>query len=245
MKTATWLTLLLALMTIPVSHAADTPDAQALLQATDIARGGNLPGIVWTIWISAHDEDGDSLRTLDAIADMQNSRVEFTAPARMRGERIFMLGHNMWFIRPGLQRPVPLSPRQRLLGGAANGDVAATRYAVDYTAEPMGEEALDGEECILLKLSAKTRNTTYDTIHYWVSRKRRLALKAEFYTVSGKLFKSARFEYANSITHAGHRLPFVSRMVITDAINPGQITTLTYTGIAVQQPDPSAFELNQ
>jgi hypothetical protein len=235
----------LALLLGHPAWAATAPDAQALLRESDLARGGNLPGIAWTITITAHDQDGDSERTLDALADTQNSRVEFTAPARMRGERIIMQGHNMWFVRPGLQRPVPLSPRQRLLGGAATGDIAATRYATDYAAQIMGEEAVDGEDCVLLKLTAKTRNTTYDVIHYWVSEKRRLAVKAEFYTVSGKLFKSARFDYANSIEYAGHKTPFISRMVITDAINSAQLTTLRYTGIAIRQPDPSAFELNQ
>lgn len=237
--------LLMTYLTISPCHAAEIADAQALLQETDLARGGNLPGIAWTIRIIAHDEDGDTERTLDAIADMQNSRVEFTAPARMRGERIVMQGHNMWFVRPGLQRPVPLSPRQRLLGGAANGDIAATRYATDYLAQMAGRESIDGEDCIRLRLNARTRTTTYDSIVYWVSAKRRLAVKAEFYTVSGKLFKSARFEYANSISHDGHRRPFISSMVITDKINPARITTLLYAGVSVQRPDPSAFELNQ
>lgn len=235
---------LFALFCISLPAPAEV-DAATILAAADQARGGNLPGIAWTIAITAHDENGDSARTLDALADAGNSRVEFTEPARMRGERIIMQGRNMWFVRPGLQRPVPLSPRQRLLGGAANGDIAATRYALDYDAQIIGHEAVDGEDCILLKLSAKTRNTTYDTIRYWIAERRKVGVKAEFYTVSGKLFKSARFDYAESIEHAGRRIPFVSRMTITDAINPSQITTLSYSDVQVRRPDPSAFELNQ
>jgi len=232
------------LLCLPMlAHAAI--DANALLAEADHARGGNLPGVVWLISIDSHDGDGDTSRVMQAIAGDGNSRIEYTEPAKMRGQRIVMQGRNMWFVRPGLQRPVPLSPRQRLIGNAANGDVAATHYAADYEAEIVGTENVDGEACTVLALKAKARNTTYDRIRYWISEKGKLGIKAEFYTVSGKLFKSARFEYANEIVYEGRRIPFVSRMLISDAINAGNVTTLRYSSVRVKRPDPSLFELNQ
>ena len=38
----------------------------------------------------------------------------------------------IWFIKPGLRKPVSISARQRLVGDAANGDIATTNYARDY-----------------------------------------------------------------------------------------------------------------
>ncbi|MFT3734194.1 MAG: outer membrane lipoprotein-sorting protein [Rhodocyclaceae bacterium] len=233
--------LLLWLAYSPASHAAD---ADSLLQHADRARGGNLPGIAWRIDIQSHDADGDTQQSMNAMANRTNTRVEYTAPEKIRGQRVLMLGRNMWFSRPGLQRPVPLSPRQRLLGQAANGDIAATNYVGDYNATPAGNEVIDGEACVVFELTAREKNVTYDRIRYWVSEKRKVGVKAEFYTVSGKLFKRASFEYGNLIEHEGQRIPFVSRMTITDAINSGNVTTLDYREVRVRKIDPSSFDLN-
>jgi len=238
--------LLPLLSLLPLLAMAAEPEA-LLLQA-DRARGGSLPGIAWVIEINSHDSDGDTRQVMNAIAtsggDVSNTRVDYTAPEKIKGQRVIMVGRNMWFSRPGLQRPVPISPRQRLIGQAANGDIAATNYAADYKAKAVGNEQIGNESCVLYELTAKEKNVTYDRIRYWVSEKRKVGVKAEFYTVSGKLFKTASFDYGNTIEHDGLRIPFVSRMVITDAIDTSNVTTLEYRDVRVKKPDASLFELN-
>jgi hypothetical protein len=173
-----------------------------------------------------------------------NTRVDYIAPEKIKGQRVIMVGRNMWFSRPGLQRPVPISPRQRLIGQAANGDIAATNYTSDYNAKAVGNEQIGNDNCVLFELTAKEKNVTYDRIRYWVSEKRKVGVRAEFYTVSGKLFKTASFDYGNTIEHDGLRIPFVSRMVIVDAIDTSNVTTLEYRDVRVKKPDASLFELN-
>jgi hypothetical protein len=223
---------------------ATAAETENLLLNADRSRGGSLPGISWIIDINSHDRDGDTHQTMNAIANATNTRVDYIAPEKIKGQRVLMVGRNMWFSRPGLQRPVPISPRQRLIGQASNGDIAATNYTADYNAKAAGEEQIDGEACALFELTAKEKNTTYDRIRYWVSEKRKVGVKAEFYTVSGKLFKTARFEYDNVIDNNGARIPFVSRMTITDALDASSTTTLDYRDVKVKKADPSLFELN-
>lgn len=93
------------------------PSVDALLESSDRARGGGLPGLAWTIEIVSTDEDGQSRQVLSAIARDNDSRVDYTAPEKSKGQFVIILGRNMWFSRPGLRKPVPLSPRQRLVGG--------------------------------------------------------------------------------------------------------------------------------
>ena len=112
-----------------------------------------------------------------------------------------MLDRNMWFAKPGLSKAVPISPRQKLLGGAANGDIASTNYAGDYKIVQTSEDTFNNEPCYLLDLSAVDKKATYDRIKYWISKERLVGVKAEFYTVSGKLFKTATFEYKHSDHH--------------------------------------------
>jgi hypothetical protein len=56
------------------------------------------------------------------------SLAEYLEPLRSKGSRILQVGRNMWFTKPGLRKPVAISPRQRLTGQAAIGDIAATNY---------------------------------------------------------------------------------------------------------------------
>ncbi|HEX5126257.1 MAG TPA: outer membrane lipoprotein-sorting protein [Rhodocyclaceae bacterium] len=242
------LSLLLASLLVLFPLVTSAAEPEALLQLADRARGGDLPGIAWIIEINSHDSDGDTRQVMNAIAvthdNISNTRVDYTSPEKIKGQRVLMVGRNMWFSRPGLQKPVPISPRQRLIGQAANGDIAATHYTADYNAKAVGTEQIGNESCVLFELTAKEKNVTYDRIRYWVSEKRKVGVKAEFYTVSGKLFKSATFEYGNDITYEGQHIPFVSRMVITDALNTSNVTTLDYREVRVKKPDPSLFELN-
>ena len=127
------------------------------------------------------------------------SLAETLEPLRSKGSRMLQVERNMWLTRPGLKKPVPISPRQRLTGQAAIGDIAATNYAKDYSGTFLREEAVNGERCYLLQLAATTRQATYDKVLYWVSAERGTAVQAEFQSLSGKKLKSAQFDYGNHI----------------------------------------------
>ena len=201
----------LALLALLAGVAQAAPDAKDILQQADMARGGGLPGLMWNVELNARDEEGEQKRGMTVKADASNSLVEFLAPEKVKGQQMVMLGRNMWFVRPGLSKPVPMSPRQRLIGMASNGDVASTNYSGDYNAKLLKEEAINDEDCYLLELNAANKGVTYDRILYWVSKKRGVGVKAEFYTLSGKLFKFAEFEYGNDIRFEGKKSPLSAR----------------------------------
>lgn len=234
----------LALLALLAGAAQAAPDAKEILQQADMARGGGLPGLMWNVELNAKDEEGEQKRGMTVKADANNSLVEFLAPEKVKGQQMVMLGRNMWFVRPGLSKPVPMSPRQRLIGMASNGDVASTNYSGDYSAKLLKEDNVNNEDCYLLELNAASKGVTYDKILYWVSKKRGVGVKAEFYTLSGKLFKFAEFEYGNDIRFEGKKIPFVSKMTIHDAIDKSKVTTLSYGTIKVVKVDPATFNLN-
>jgi len=220
-------------------------DAQSILKDSDQARGGGLPGIVWEIRLRSRDGDRvDEPQRLIVKAVGESSVAETLEPARSKGGKLLQVERNMWLMRPGLSKPIPISPRQRMSGQASNGDIAATNYAGDYDAQLGGEESVDGEPCYVLELTAKHKRTTYDRIRYWVSTKRTVAVKAEFFSLSGKLLKSARFEYNNVIDHDGRHLPFVSKMTIRDALIDAE-TTMDYDAVKVSKVDAAEFDLGQ
>lgn len=223
---------------------AEERSVKEILQHADRARG-NLEGIIWNISITTNEEGKAETRGLLVKVKGDNTLARYTSPPAYNDRMVLMVDRNMWFIRSGLKKPVSISPRQKLMGDAANGDIASTNYAEDYRGVLSGDETIKGEACYVLDLKAANKNVTYDRIRYWVSKDRLVGVKAEFFTLSGKLFKMAEFKYDNRVrTPDNEDIPFVSELVIRDAIQKDKVTTLTYSHIRVQTVPDSTFNLN-
>lgn len=227
----------------PAFSAAPTLTPKQILAESDRARGSG-PGLKWQIQIISMEDDREQSRTLGIQVKGDNSLARFTAPAKVKGQLMLMRDRNMWFIKPGLKKPVPISPRQKLMGGAANADIASTNYVKDYQILEMVEDEWDNHPCYRFDLQAVNRKVAYDRIRYWVSQTDHLGLKAEFYTTSGKMFKTATFEYGNAIELEGRKLPMVSKMIIRDSVIKANVTTLNYSDIEVKSIPDTTFNLN-
>ena len=240
--TGIWLVpLLLALAAQP---AAQVPPPQQLLEDADRARGGLGAGITWNVTVETTEEGSTTSRSLIVKARGNDALVETLAPARHKGEIMLFNDRTIWFVKPGLRRPVSISARQRFVGEAANGDIATTNYARDYEGVIRGEDTVDGEATYVLELKARARNVTYDRIRYWISKKRHLGLKAEFLTVGGDLFKTATFDYGNRLRSPAGDFEFVSRMTIKDAMGAGSSTVITFGAPKAETHAPSLFNIN-
>ncbi len=245
MKTFIHLALVLTLVTCTAHPAAasDPVSIHRIIARADRARG-NVDGIVWSTDITSREGGKTQHRCLVIKNRGVDTVAEYTAPAKVRGNRIVMLERNMWFVKPGLHKPVPISPRQKLLGGAANGDIAATNYAGDYRAKLLREEPVDGRACYVFDLKAKTKKATYDHIIYWIDKVRQLGLKAEFFSVTGKLLKTATFRYGITIRTQSGQTPFISLMTIHDNVMKGNVTTMVYHDAQPRSLSAATFNLN-
>ena len=220
------------------------PSAQALLRVADRARGGSDEGVRWTIQLKVEDDGDTQTRSYLVRARGADALVEALAPPRNKGEIYLFNDQNLWFIKPGLHKPISLSARQRLTGDAANGDIANTNYARDYDATLAGEELVEGEPCHRLDLKARAKSVTYDKIRYWISKARGLGVKAEFRTVSDQVFKTATFQYTNKIHTPTGDHEFVSRMEIRDPAKPRARTIIEFGDPHLERLDVSLFNIN-
>jgi len=220
------------------------PDAQALVRSADQARGGGLPGLVWEVHLvntgSTIDEQPDE--RIRVMATATSSLAEVLDPPNVKGSKMLQVDRNMWMTKPGLKKPVAISPRQRLSGQAAIGDIAATNYAKDYDAKYLRDETINGTPCHVLELTATSRQATYDRIIYWVAAQKGVAVKADFLSLSGKKMKSADFDYDARIIINGRTIPFVSRMQISDALTDAK-TTMSYSKIVVKAVPAAEFDV--
>jgi putative ABC transport system permease protein len=229
--------------------AAAEPDAnrqltERLMRESDRARGGVKDGLTWTTKVTSVEDGEETIREFTVKAKGDNAFVEAIAPARSKGEVYIFNDRNMWFFKPSLKKPVSISPRQKLTGQASNGDIASTQYARDYSASLERTDTVNNQKAHVLLLKAKAPNLTYDQIRYWVEDKRGLAIKAEFLTLQGQVFKVAEMEYGNQITLGGQKLPFVSKLKISDSKFQQNKSTIEYTSPRAEDHPNSIFNVN-
>lgn len=223
------------------SWAELTP--KEILHRADEARG-NLKGVRWKVSIHSRENNRIQKRKLEVKARGYDFLAVLNSPPKVKGQKLLMISHNIWFRKPDLRKPVPLSPRQKLVGGASYGDIAATNYADDYEATTLEDEMVEGELCYVFNLEASHKKATYDRIKYWVSKELFVGVKAQYFAVSGKMLKSAVFEYDNQIKLRNKPHPFISKMIIYDALVEDNVTSMSFNKPQLIPVPPSTFDVN-
>ena len=218
--------------------------AMDLLKASDRGRGGLEGGSTWESQVETHEDGEVTVREFLVKAKKTDALVEALSPARNKGELYLFNDRQLWFFKASLKKPVAISSRQKLSGQAANGDIASTNYARDYTPTLEKTETIQGEKVHVLLLKAKADNLTYDQIRYWISDRSKRAIKADFLTLEGKVFKSATLEYKNKLKINHEDIDFVSRLEITDSLNPKNKSILTYKNPKVADHPQKIFNMN-
>ncbi|WP_432723439.1 outer membrane lipoprotein-sorting protein [Jeongeupia wiesaeckerbachi] len=226
-------TLLLA----ATAHAA--PDAQSLLAASDAVRNPDKPFGLTTTLIEYRNGKQTDTSTLaiysraDASSGQFRSLLRFVAPKRDADKLMLKSGNDLWFYDPASKATIRISPQQRLLGQAANGDVVTVNLAGDYNASVAAEEDVgDGDKqtrhAYRLDLKARTPDVTYHRIEMWIDTASKQPIKARFYAESGSLLKTAY--YRRYQQQLGVSRP--TETVIIDGLDPNWVTVMRFADYA-------------
>jgi hypothetical protein len=227
-----------------VSAAEMTP--AEILRHADEARG-NIAGqaVEWTISMTTTRDDETKEMQLRVTNRGSDTLTEILAPEKAKGQRLLVRNGEMWFLKPGLSKPVPVPRRQKLLGDAATGDITSTDYAGEYDVVSSSEEKIDGVPCYAFDLKARTHAPSYDRIKYWISKQRLAGVKAEFYSVSGKLLRTIALEHRDSLEPGGKKRAFISRLTILDEMTKGKVTTLDFSAPVLKNVPQDFFDVNR
>lgn len=242
MKICAWFFITSFTLTISTSWASLSPTD--LLLKSDRARGGINDGLSWEVTIKTFQDGTEKESTYEVWAKKVDVLAKCLLPARQKGEIFLFNDKNLWVYRPNLKKPISVSSRQRLSGQTANGDIATTNYAKDYNAASIGKEVINGIKTDKLLLKAKSKDLTYDQIHYWVNLDTGLAIQAEFLTLEGKAFKKAVYKYENTIEVNGKKEPFISEILITDVAFPNNKSILNYSKLKKEKLNDGFFNVN-
>ena len=92
--------------------------------------------------ISVFNTDGipDKERRYTVFAQAEHQSLVLMQSPAEKGQKVLMLGDDFWLLMPGSQRPLRITPMQKLLGDASTGDIATMSWADDYTGSVAGDE---------------------------------------------------------------------------------------------------------
>lgn len=232
---------LLALSCLGSGMANAAPSAEEILIASDAIRNPGRPfavTVTLTEFLNGKQVDTSTLRSFSRTQHQGGqfaSLIQFMLPARDAGKLMLKNGKDMWFYDPTSKASVRLSPQQRLMGQASNGDVVTIDLAKDYKATIDAEEEItDGErktrKAKKLFLVAESPDVTYASIEMWVDAENNRPLKARFFAESSRLLKTVY--YRRFQRQLGADRPTES--VIIDGLNPQAVTLMRFSDYAAR-----------
>ncbi len=174
--------------------------------------------------------------------DYVKTLVSYIDPIKQRGNMLLMIDENLWYYVHKTQRPMRITPIQKLSGGASYGDITRLSWSRDYDPVMMGEGVITvGEtshDAWLLRLTAHSKSATYHTIDLYVEKNTFYPRKAVVYLQSGKKMKTMFF--------AGYRETAGKMMNTTiefvDHLSSDRLTTLVFSDVVAME-SPARFFL--
>jgi hypothetical protein len=236
----------LLLLAAPVQAAENVA---ALLKAADAFR---LPAE--SVRVETHVElyknealDKERLYTV-YVKPGRRSLVLMKSPSEA-GQKVLMLADQFWLLMPESQRPLRITPSQKLLGEASTGDIATMTWSDDYDGSvkdeidcpvppaglPDAPAATKTRRCLHLDLAQARSGVTYARVELYLEKTTRTPIKADLYVGSGKRAKEAWY-FPKPV--GGQ--PRIMTMVLLDDIQPNRRTVIRYRSI-VPKAAPDEF----
>jgi hypothetical protein len=205
---------------------AAAQDVPALLRQADHYRLRSENMRVETlIRVLGNDGTLDKERRYTVYAQAgHQSLVLMRSPAE-KGQKVLMLGDDFWLLMPGSQRPMRITPMQKLLGDASTGDIATLSWADDYSGTLVAEEPCGQpqQSCLHLSLGATRKGLSYQRIELWLGKARHEPVQADLYVHSDKLAKQARFVMDHPLAPTA-----VVEMLLRDQLTTRKETQVRY-----------------
>lgn len=225
-----------AALIIPTgAHAGE--DVATLLRTADRYRtDGEHLQVETEVTVLKSDGSVDKERRYTVFAQPERrSLVLMRSPAEA-GQKVLMLGDDFWLLIPGSQRPLRITPAQKLLGDASTGDIATMNWADDYSGTVVGSEPCPGTPeriCRHLSLQSSRKGASYRRIELWVGVGKGEPVAADLYLQSDKLAKQARF-----IVDQPSAPTRVDEMLLQDRLGANKVTRVRYLSRSAKQvPD--------
>lgn len=211
---------------------AQAPSGEELLTAADKFRH---PWPNFSVELVVKSRKGEQKWKVRARED-GDARVEGLSE-KEKGRTVLVKGDDLWLLVPNAKRPLKVSPQQRLLGPASGGDIARTRFRIDYTVESVKADTREGRPVWVLDLKAKRPALTFQRARLSMDQAETKPVAADFLYISGKLAKTVLF-------HGGAQASGRTVLQSMDVVDPGgEKAEIRFSAWTPGAHDPALFEL--
>jgi outer membrane lipoprotein-sorting protein len=226
--------LALTFIALP-SYAAETvKTADAIVTEADAVRNLVKPFSIVVSLVEYREGKQENAMSLNVYSKEDPATAQyrtlalFLKPPKDQGKVMLKNGTEMWFYDPVSKSSVRISPQQRLMGQASNGDVMTVNMHKDYKADLAGDETItdSGKNKVLChKLNLISRGASnYYRVEYWVAKADFRPIKGKFYSDSDRLLKIVYF--GGYKTELGRERP--TEAIIIDGIDPKLVTKMLF-----------------
>lgn len=162
-------------------------------------------------------------------------RMEFTSPATEKGRRMLNDNASLWMYLPRTSKIMKLPFKQSFMGSdASNTDLMRMSFKKDYEIVTVSEEE---NEIIRLDLKAKNPEVSYDKTVIFFDAKKKVPVKQEMYSISGKLIKTIFYENSKQADNTY----FPVTMSIKEELQKNTLTRIFYSNIKRKSSKPVEY----
>lgn len=233
------ITLVLVQMLLVSSLAQESSDltADELLDSMlDSMRGGTLRA---TLSMTVTRPDEENTYVIDIVGDgEERSLIQVVEPARDAGQAFLTQDDNLFLYNPRLRRTLRVPPSGRsdsFLGSDLNyNDIAGRAMEEDYDAEITQQDAETFELTLTPKPNAPT---PYGKVVTYGRKSDFAPLEYRYYDQRDTAVRRINLM---DYTETPEGLPFPQTLEITNLLEEGESTTLTYTNVDFDSDIPES-----
>jgi hypothetical protein len=205
-----------------IASAAGAVDPAALVARLDTLRRPAASNLRMDFTLTTSDGGTQDTYRYTGLIRKDAGTLVLAQDGDQRGQKYLYTPGGYWLYAPRTRRPMRLTPLQTLRGQASIGDISRLNLADDYNAAfaPQDAATVDGRECWVLALTAKSPEATYAAITLYVAKADQVPVQAELMAGTGRKLKTLKFGGLKKV--GGQNL--LTTFTYIDAVNPDRRT---------------------
>jgi Outer membrane lipoprotein-sorting protein len=215
--------------------AAATPNAEALLQRSDV---GAFAPSAFRARLSLRTGPSAAPHQIEIWRAGQARTLVRFLDSKERGKYLLRLGGDLWLITRGAKAPVRLNPSYRLYGGVTLDEVLGVRLARDYVLKSAEDGADPGGAVVVFELEAKAAHSLFPGVRYVVRAATERPLRAEYRLRSGRAATAVEF-----VAWSDARPLYAKRVTVKDLLRKGQVTDVEVVELQAREVPEALFDL--
>ena len=164
--------------------------------------------------------------------------ILFQEPENQRGQGYLQVDDTLWFYDPESRKFTHTSVKDSFDDSDANNsDFGEANWTEDYQVVSTNEGTLGRFEVFILDMEANHDEVTYPSMKIWVNKNPALVLKAEEYSLSGRLLRTSYFP---NYTKVGDGF-LATQLIFVDEVVQGDKTTISFERISTIELTDDVF----